>query len=76
MNTVSSPVWSTSFVQLQTQEAMEKQEPPATHHNSIHTAPRTTQPPTLRGMGNEHQPKCGDAMQLKSKGRMAYSIGG
>jgi len=31
--------------------------------------PRPTQPPTLSGMGNEYQPKCGDAVWLGSKGR-------
>jgi len=30
---------------------------------------RPTQPPTLSGMGNEYQPKCGDALWLGSKGR-------
>ena len=30
---------------------------------------RPTQPPTLSGTGNDHQPKCGDAVQLGSKGR-------
>ena len=30
---------------------------------------RRTQPPTLSGMGNEYQPKCGDALQLGSKDR-------
>ena len=30
---------------------------------------RPTQPPTLSGTGNEYQPKCGDALQLRSKGR-------
>jgi len=28
-----------------------------------------TKPPTLRGMGYEYQPKCGDALWLGSKGR-------
>jgi len=31
--------------------------------------PRPTQPPTLGGIGNVYQPKCGDALQLESKGR-------
>jgi len=31
--------------------------------------PRPTQPPTFSGMGNEYQPKCGDALRLGSKGR-------
>jgi len=31
--------------------------------------PRPTQPPTLRGTGNEYQPKCGNALRLGSKGR-------
>jgi len=35
----------------------------------FHQATRPTQPPTLRGMGNEYQPKCGDAVRLRSKGR-------
>jgi len=30
---------------------------------------RPTQPSTLRGTENEYQPKCGDALQLGSKGR-------
>ena len=30
---------------------------------------RPTQPPTVSGTGNEHQPKCGDALRLGSKGR-------
>jgi len=28
--------------------------------------PRLAQPPTLRGAGNEYQPKCGDAVRLGS----------
>jgi len=32
-------------------------------------SPRPAQPPTLSGMGNEYQPKCGDALRLASKGR-------
>ena len=35
--------------------------------------PRPTQPPTLSGTGNEYQPKCGDALRLGSKCRMAHS---
>ena len=31
--------------------------------------PRPTQPPALSGTGNEHQPKCGDALWLESKCR-------
>jgi len=31
--------------------------------------PRPTQTPSLSGTGNEYQPKCGDALQLGSKGR-------
>ena len=27
---------------------------------------RPTQPPTLSGTGNEYQPKCGDALRLRS----------
>jgi len=38
--------------------------------------PGPTQPPTLSGMGNEYQPKCSDALQLGSKGRMAHSACG
>jgi len=30
--------------------------------------PRPTQPPTISGMGNEYQPKCGDAQRLGVKG--------
>jgi len=33
-----------------------------------------TQPPTHCGMGNEYHPKCGDALWLGCKGRMAHSI--
>jgi len=32
-----------------------------------------TQPSELRGTGNEHLPKCGDAVRLGSKGKMAHS---
>jgi len=31
--------------------------------------PKPTQPRTLRGMGNEYQPKCSDALWLGSEGR-------
>jgi len=31
--------------------------------------PRPTQPPTLSGMGNEYQPKCGDVLRLGIKRR-------
>jgi len=31
--------------------------------------PRPTQPPTLCGMGNDYQPKCGEAVRLGVKGR-------
>jgi len=31
--------------------------------------PRSTQPPTLSGTGNEYRPKCGDAVRLGNKGR-------
>jgi len=31
--------------------------------------PRPTEHPTLSGTGNECQPKCGDTLQLGSKGR-------
>jgi len=30
---------------------------------------RPTQPSTLSGMGNEYQPKCGDALRMDSKGK-------
>jgi len=30
---------------------------------------KPTQPPTRSGTGNEYQPKCGDTLQLDSKGR-------
>jgi len=36
--------------------------------------PRPTQPPTLRGTGNEYRPKCGDSVWLRSKGRKAHSM--
>jgi len=35
--------------------------------------PRPTQPPTLRGTGNEYRPKCGDAQRLGSKGGMTIT---
>jgi len=35
----------------------------------LSVVPRPTQPPTLSGMGNEYQPKCGDALRLGSKGK-------
>jgi len=38
--------------------------------------PRPTQPPTLRDTGNEYRPKCGDALRLRSKGRMVHFICG
>jgi len=38
--------------------------------------PRPTQSPTLSGMRNEYQPKCGDALRLGRKGRMAHCIRG
>jgi len=31
--------------------------------------PKPNQPPPLSGMGNEYQPKCGDALWLEVKGR-------
>ena len=37
---------------------------------------RPTQPSTICGMRNKYQPKCGDALRLRSKGRMAHSICG
>jgi len=37
---------------------------------------RPTQPPTLSGTGNEHRPKCIDALQLGSKAGMAHSTCG
>jgi len=36
--------------------------------------PRPTQLPTLSGTGNEYRLKCGDALLLVTKGRMALSI--
>jgi len=36
--------------------------------------PRPTQPPTLSGMGNEYQPKLGDALWLGVKAGMAHFI--
>jgi len=39
---------------------------PPQHFNK---PPRPTQPPTLSGMGNKYQPKCGDALQLEVKGK-------
>ena len=44
-----------------------------TNHLGI-SPPRPTQPPTLTRMGNEYWPKYDDALQLRSKGRMAHSI--
>jgi len=38
--------------------------------------PRPTQPPTICIMGNDYQPKCGDALRLGSKDRMAHSTCG
>ena len=35
---------------------------------------RPTQPPTLYGTKNEYRPKCGHALGLGSKGRMAHSV--
>jgi len=35
---------------------------------------RPTQPPTLSGMGNEPQPKCGDARRLRVQTDIARSI--
>jgi len=37
---------------------------------------RPTQPPALRRMGNDHRPRCSDAVWLGSRGRMAHSIYG
>jgi len=37
-------------------------------------SPRPTQRPTLCGTGNEYRPKCGDALRLGSKCRMAHSM--
>jgi len=37
---------------------------------------RPTQPPTLYLTGNEYRSKCGHALRLGSKGRMAHSICG
>jgi len=36
--------------------------------------PRPTQPSTLSGMGSEYRPKCGDGIQLGSKGRYGLII--
>jgi len=36
-------------------------------------SPRPTQPPTLSGMGNEDQPKYGDALRLGSKSGIVHS---
>ena len=58
--------------------------PAAEHHPTLartHFRPTkgrrlsSTQPFTLSGMVNEYWPKCGDALRLGSKGRMAHSIG-
>jgi len=38
--------------------------------------PRPTQPPTLRRVGNEYQPKYGDALWLGSTGRYGHSTCG
>ena len=38
--------------------------------------PRPTQPPILSGTRNKYRPKCGDAPQLRNKGRVAHSICG
>jgi len=37
---------------------------------------RPTQPPTLSGMGNEYQPKCGEALWLGVKAGMVHSTCG
>jgi len=37
--------------------------------------PSPTQPSTLGGMGNEYHPKCGDALQLGSRGRYGFGYG-
>jgi len=37
--------------------------------------PSPTQPSTLSGMGNEYHPKCGDALQLGSRGRYGFGYG-
>ena len=42
----------------------------------FHHPPRPTQPPTLSGMGNEYQPKCGDALQLGVKAGKVHSTCG
>jgi len=47
---------------------------PATFLSSV--TPRTTRPPTVSGTGNEYRPKCGHALRLGSKGRMAHSTCG
>jgi len=38
--------------------------------------PRSTHPHAFSGTGNEYQPKFGDDMWLRSRGRMAHSICG
>jgi len=41
-------------------------------HRYFTKPPMTTRPPTLSGTGNEYRPQYGDALRLRSKGRMAY----
>jgi len=43
--------------------------PPFSSPRSRPLKSRPTQPPTLSGTGNEYQPKCGEDLQLGSKGR-------
>jgi len=47
-----------------------------TYHFSGPAVGRPTQPPTLRGTGNEYRPKCGDTLQMRSNDRMAHSTFG
>jgi len=42
----------------------------------VTSLPGQLKPPTLSGTGNEYRSKCGDALRLMSKGRMAHSIRG
>jgi len=48
----------------------------AIHLDNFTKPARPTQPSILHGMGNEYRPKCSDALQPRSKGRMAHSTCG
>ena len=37
--------------------------------SEFHQATQANSAPTLSGTGNEYQPKCGNALRLRSKGR-------